>query len=93
VVNTTTRRPRGSGWVANVAAHSYASSTDGARSAPHCRQIPSNTRSSLASDPVWLAAARLPSAATPPFTSTSGLRAVNARSESMKCAPSATPSR
>ena len=55
--------------------------------------MPSKTRSSLASEPVWLAAARLPSAATPPFTSTSGLRAVNARSASMKRAPSATPSR
>ena len=62
VVNTTVRRPRGSGWVAKVAAHSKACSTLGARSAPTCAATPSKMRSSLASEPVWLAAARLPSA-------------------------------
>ena len=50
--------PAGSGWVANVAAASKASSTDVARVTPAWRHIPSKTRSSLASAPVWDAAAR-----------------------------------
>jgi hypothetical protein len=60
VVITTTRLPLGSGWVANVAAASNASSTVAARVTPAWRHAPSNTRSSVASEPVWLAAARWP---------------------------------
>ena len=58
VVSTTTLGPAGRGCVANVAAASKASSTVAARVAPAWRQTPSKTRSSLASAPVWLAAAR-----------------------------------
>ena len=93
MVNTTVRLPRGSGCVAKVAAHSKACSTVAARSAPTCAATPSKMRSSLASEPVWLAAARLPSAATPPFSSTSGFRAASARAASAKRRPSGTPSR
>jgi hypothetical protein len=57
VVRTTTLGPAGSGWVANVAAASNASSTDMARVIAGRRQAPSNTASSAASAPVWLAAA------------------------------------
>ena len=73
VVMTTTRLPVGSGWVANVAAASKASSTVAARVMPAWRQAPSKTRSSVASEPVWLAAARAPPAVAPPLTSTTGL--------------------
>ena len=48
VVSTTTFGPVGSGWVANVAAASKASSTVAARITPAWRHTPSNTRSSLA---------------------------------------------
>ena len=75
VVSTTTFGPAGSGWVANVAAASNASSTVAARVTPAWRQTPSNTLSSAASAPVWLAAARAPPSVVPPLTTTSGLRA------------------
>ena len=52
--------PVGSGWVAKVAAASNASSTVAARMTPAWRHTPSKTRSSAASAPVWLAAARWP---------------------------------
>ena len=93
VVKTSVRGPLGSGCVANVAAHSKASSTVGARRTPACAATPSKTPSSLASDPVWLAAARFPSAATPPFTITSGLRSLTKRAASAKRRPSGSPSR
>ena len=60
VVTTATRGPRGTGCVANVAAASNASSTVAARVIPAARHSPSNTLSSVASAPVWLAAARAP---------------------------------
>ncbi|GIU89241.1 MAG: hypothetical protein KatS3mg010_0340 [Acidimicrobiia bacterium] len=81
------RGPRGSGCVANVAAASNASSTVAARVIPAWRHMPSNTRSSLASDPVWLAAARCPPGVVPPFTSTTGLRRVTAREPLEQRAP------
>ena len=92
VVITTTRLPFGSGWVAKVAAASKASSMVAARVMPAWRHMPSKTRSSLASEPVWLAAARWPPAVAPPFTSTSGLTAATARARSKKPRPSGTPS-
>ena len=52
VVSTTTREPRGSGCVANVAAASYACSTVAARVMPYALHVPSNTLSSAASAPV-----------------------------------------
>ena len=74
VVSTAVRGPAGSGWVANVAAASNASSTVVARVMPAWRHMPSKMRSSAASVPVWLAAARWPPAVVPPLTSTTGLR-------------------
>lgn len=50
--------PAGRGCVANVAAASKASSTVAARVTPAWRMAPSKTASSVANDPVWLAAAR-----------------------------------
>ncbi len=52
VVSTAVRGPRGSGWVANVAAASNASSTVAARVTPAWRHIPSKMRSSAARLPV-----------------------------------------
>src|SRR2546428_240049 len=66
VVNTITRRPRGSGWVAKLAAHSKACSTVGARSTPSCRQRPAKTRASGASEPVWLGGPRRAPPGRPP---------------------------
>ncbi len=65
VVTTHTRGPFGSGWVAKVAAASYASSIVAARTTPAWRQPPSKTRSSVARLPVWLAAARAPTSEAP----------------------------
>ena len=73
-MTTAVRGPAGSGWVANVAAASNASSIVVARVTPAWRHMPAKTRSSEASEPVWLAAARWPPAVVPPFTSTTGLR-------------------
>ncbi|MEI2653689.1 MAG: hypothetical protein V9G12_16360 [Microthrixaceae bacterium] len=92
VVITTTRLPDGSGWVASVAAASNASSTVAARQTPACRHAPSNTRSSVASEPVWLDAARAPPAVAPPLTSTTGLVGVIARTASKNARPSSMPS-
>ncbi len=63
-----------------------------ARVMPAWRHMPSNTRSSLASEPVWLAAAFCPPAVAPPFTSTSGFRAATWRVRSKNVRPSCTPS-
>ena len=63
----------GRGCVAKVAAASNASSIVVARATPACAHMPANTRSSEASEPVWLAAARWPPAVVPPFTTTTGL--------------------
>jgi hypothetical protein len=92
VVSTTTFGPSGRGWVAKVAAASNASSTVAARVAPACRQTPSKSRSSLASAPVWLAAARCPPSVAPPFTSTTGFSAAAAASRCRKSRPSPMPS-
>ena len=92
VVSTATFGPCGRGWVAKVAAASNASSTFAARVAPAWRHMPSNTRSSLASAPVWLAAARWPPAVAPPLRRTSGMRAVTVRMRSENARPSAMPS-
>ena len=86
VVSTTTFGPFGSGWVANVAAASNASSTVAARVTPAWRHAPSKTLSSAASAPVWLAAARAPFAVAPPFTTTSGLRAATDANRSSSAA-------
>ena len=52
VLMIATPGPAGSGWVAKVAAASYASSMVVARTAPACLHMPSKTRSSVASEPV-----------------------------------------
>ncbi|CAB4694970.1 unannotated protein [freshwater metagenome] len=93
VVTTATRGPAGTGRVANAAAISNASATELARAAPICRHIPSNTRSSVASEPVWLAAAFAPDPDAPPFRMTTGIRRQTASRRSAKSRPSATPSR
>ena len=72
VVSTATFGPRGSGWVAKVAAASNASSTVVARLTPACRHMPAKIRSSVASAPVCDAAARRPPGVAPPRTNTSG---------------------
>ena len=51
-VKISVRGPRGSGWVANAAAASYASSIVSARVMPAWRQTPAKIRSSEASAPV-----------------------------------------
>ena len=48
-----------------------------ARTTPAWRHMPSKTRSSVASEPVWLAAARAPPAVAPPLTSTTGMRSAH----------------
>jgi hypothetical protein len=90
LVTTTTRLPRGRGWVAKEAATSKPCSTVAARDTPAWRAAPSNTRSSLASAPVWLAAARWPPLVAPPLTTTTGLCSATPRSRSMKLRPSPT---
>ena len=65
-----------------MAAASNATSTPAARVAPAGRAMPSNTVSSLARAPVWLAAARWPPAVAPPLTSTIGFRSASDRSRS-----------
>ena len=90
VVITTTRLPRGSGWEAKVAATSKPCSTVAARDTPAWRIAPSNTRSSLARAPVWLAAAFCPPVEAPPFTTTTGMRAATPRSRSLNARPSPT---
>ncbi len=92
VVITTVRGPLGRGWVANVAAASNASSTVAARVMPCWRHMPSKTASSLARDPVWLAAARWPSELDPPLSSTRGRRSATDRTRSAKARPSEMPS-
>ena len=79
VVSTTVFGPAGSGWVANEAAASNADSMLSARVSPAARHAPSNTLSSAARAPVWLAAASAPPAVEPPLTTTSGLRVGCAR--------------
>ena len=78
--------------MANVAAASYASSTVAARVTPSWRHTPSNTRSSDARAPVWLAAARDPDEVAPPFRRTRGMRSVTEAMRSAKARPSAIPS-
>ena len=92
VVMTTTRLPRGNGWVANVAAASKASSIVAALVTPAWRHAPSKVRSSLDNEPVWLAAALAPPAVAPPLTTTSGIVAATSRTVSKKLRPSAIPS-
>ena len=75
VVRIATRLPRGSGDVAKNAAASKASSTPAARTMPSWRHSPENTSSFDAKAPVWLDAARAPSADAPPLSNTMGLRA------------------
>jgi hypothetical protein len=88
----TTRLPRGSGCEAKVAAASYASSNVSARRTPSWRHMPSKMRSSLASEPVWLEAARWPRLVAPPLRSTSGFRLENCATRSKKARPLRTPS-
>ena len=78
--------------MANVAAASNASSIVAARVMPAARHAPSNTLSSAASAPVWLAAARAPPSVAPPLTSTSGLRAAAWPKRSSSARPSPMPS-
>ena len=93
VVMTTTRLPAGSGWVAKVAAASNASSTVAARVTPAWRHMPSKVRSSVASEPVWLAAARAPPAVAPPLTTTVGISAATSAAGCRATSrPSAIPS-
>ena len=92
VVRMTTFGPFGSGWVANVAAASNASSTVAARVMPPALQAPSKIASFAASAPVWLAAARAPFSVAPPLTTTTGfVRAAVVRRD-MRPAPSLMPS-
>src|SRR5436309_2017844 len=78
VETTQTLGPFGNGWLANVAAASYASSIVAARTTPAWRQAPSKTRSSVARLPVWLAAARAPTPDPPPCA---GLAVTGGRDE------------
>ncbi len=63
-----------------------------ARTTPAWRHMPSKTRSSVASDPVWLAAARWPPEVAPPFTSTTGMRSATADTSRKNRRPSLMPS-
>ena len=60
--------------------------------APHCRMIPRQTAWGEASEPVCDIVARAPASVWPPFHTTTGLRAVAARSAFTKRGPSFTPS-
>ena len=92
LVTTTSRRPRGIGWLASPRATSNSSSTVPTRSAPACRTAASKARSDPASAPVCEETARAPSAERPAFSSTTGLTAAARRSASRNRRPSATPS-
>ena len=63
-----------------------------ARTAPLWRTMPSNTRSSVASAPVWLAAASAPRGVIPPLTSTTGFASAAFRTAAANRRPSSTPS-
>ena len=93
LVTTTSRRPRGSDWLASPRATSNSSSTVSTRSAPACRAAASKARSEPANAPVCEETARAASGDRPAFSRTTGLSAAARRRASRKRRPSATPSK